>query len=118
MSRMKEDLPAPLGPRMAVCSPSRISRDRPSRMRLPPLTTLAACICSSGGLDESDLIFFDIFTCWPYFFSRLTAHGSRLTAHGSKTLPADIARLPGRRRRLLGGGADRGDSQELLGLFP
>src|SRR6267154_4172258 len=50
------DFPAPFGPRMAVCSPTRIVSVRPSRMRVPPSTTDASQISSSGGC-RSEVIF-------------------------------------------------------------
>src|SRR6185436_16928329 len=47
---MKVDLPAPLGPRIAVCSPAAMRSVRRSRMRAPPSTTLASCNSSSGSV--------------------------------------------------------------------
>ena len=41
-------LPAPFGPRIAVCSPSRMDSVRPSRILTPSLTTVASISSRSG----------------------------------------------------------------------
>src|SRR6185295_10399239 len=55
MSRlMRAVLPAPFGPRIAVCSPARMVSVRPSRTRTPFLTTLASVSCRTGSSEAAD----------------------------------------------------------------
>src|SRR5262249_32995866 len=44
------DLPAPLGPRMAVCAPAGMVRVSPSSTRAPPRTTVALRSSTSGAV--------------------------------------------------------------------
>ena len=60
---MSDDLPAPLGPRIAVCSPRWIASDSPSSTRIPPRTSVAFRSSSTGStrliLEDDVLAFVD-----------------------------------------------------------
>src|SRR5262245_31913049 len=82
---MNVDLPAPFGPRIAVCSPSGILIVRPSSTRAPPRMTVASASSRKWVLDSWAM---------PPAVSVLVADSSRMTAvGGSIQLPGRVLRF-------------------------